>query len=93
MDRETKRQVSARLKRVAGQVAAIERMVDEGRYCVDVMNQIAAVQAALGKVGSMVLGAHVETCVSEAIKGGDARAKREKVQELVGLFERFGLKP
>jgi DNA-binding FrmR family transcriptional regulator len=91
MDRETKRQVRARLRRVAGQVAAIERMVEDDRYCVDVLNQVAAVQAALGKVGSTVLKQHVETCVSEAIRSGDARAKRQKVEELVGLFDRFGL--
>ena len=92
MDRETKRQVKTRLRRVAGQVAAIERMVDDDRYCVDVLNQIAAVQAALGKVGSTVMGAHVETCVYEAMIGKDGREKQKKIDELVKIFDRYGLR-
>ena len=92
MDRETKRLVKARLRRVAGQVAAIERMVEEDRYCVDVLNQVAAVQAALGKVGAMVLGAHVETCVYDAMLRGDGKEKRKKIEELVGIFDRFGMR-
>ncbi len=91
MNADTKAKVSARLRRIAGQVEAIERMVDDDRYCVDVMNQIAAVQAALGKVGGLVLRPHVETCVAEAMRGGDARARKQKLDELVALFGRFGL--
>jgi DNA-binding FrmR family transcriptional regulator len=91
MDRSTKRQVANRLRRIAGQVAAIERMVDADRYCVDVMNQVAAVQAALGKVGSTVLRAHVETCVADAMRSGERRAKKQKVDELMDLFGRYGL--
>ena len=90
MDEGTKRQVATRLRRIAGQVAAIERMVEADRYCVDVMNQVAAVQAALGKVGSTVLRAHVETCVAGAMKNG-GRAKRQKIDELMTLFGRYGL--
>jgi DNA-binding FrmR family transcriptional regulator len=91
MDPGTKRQAKARLRRVAGQVAAIERMVDEDRYCVDVLNQIAAVQAALGKVGESVMRAHVETCVSEAIRGRDARKRKQKIDELMALYGRYAL--
>ena len=91
MDRSTKRQVATRLRRIAGQVAAIERMVEADRYCVDVLNQVAAVQAALGKVGSTVLRAHVETCVSDAMRGKDRRAHKQKIDELMALFGRYGL--
>jgi CsoR family transcriptional regulator, copper-sensing transcriptional repressor len=91
MDPDTKAQVRTRLRRIAGQVEAIERMVDEDRYCVDIMNQVAAVQAALGKVGAMVLRPHVETCVTQAMRGGDARARRQKIDELMTLFGRYGL--
>ena len=87
---ESKDQVRDRLRRIAGQVAGIQRMVEEGRYCVDVLLQIAAVQAALGGVGKLVLGSHVDTCVAEAIAGGDQDEARKKVDELMEVFSRFG---
>lgn len=87
---ESKEQVLRRLQRIAGQVAGIQRMVDGERYCVDVLLQIAAVQAALGQVGKLVLGSHVDTCVAEAIAGGDAEQARGKVDELMEVFSRFG---
>ena len=63
MNEDTKHKVEARLKRVAGQVAGIQRMVDEDRYCVDVLLQISAARAALHKVGKVMLQSHIETCV------------------------------
>jgi CsoR family transcriptional regulator, copper-sensing transcriptional repressor len=87
---ESKEQVQRRLQRIAGQVAGIQRMVDGERYCVDVLLQIAAVQAALGQVGKLVLGSHVDTCVAEAIAGGDQQEARGKVDELMQVFSRFG---
>jgi CsoR family transcriptional regulator, copper-sensing transcriptional repressor len=91
MDAGTKQKVRARLRRIAGQVAAIERMVDEDRYCVDVMNQVAAVHAALGKVGEVVMRQHVETCVTHAMRSGDAAVRKAKIDELMALYGRYGL--
>ena len=88
MDAGTKKQVATRLKRIAGQVAAIERMVEGDRYCVDVMNQIAAVHAALGKVGSTVMRAHVETCVAEAMRSGGRATRKRKIDELMAVVDR-----
>ena len=90
LDAETKRRTRARLRRIAGQVAGIERMLEEDRYCVDVLLQIAAVEAALEKVGKIVLGSHVETCVSHAMESGSREERREKVDELMEVFSRFG---
>ena len=90
MDAETKQGVRARLRRIAGQVEAIERMVDEDRYCVDLMHQLTAVQAALGKVGKVVLKSHVETCVTDAIRNGDEHDRKRKVDELMTVFSRYG---
>ena len=90
MNSDIKRSVSARLRRVAGQVGAIERMVEGDRYCVDVMHQIAAAQAALGEVGKVVLKSHVETCVAEAVRSGNAREQRRKLDELMTVFSRYG---
>ena len=90
MKGETKRRVDMRLKRIAGQVGGIQRMVEEDRYCVDVLLQIAAVRAALDQVGKVVLANHVETCVADAFASGGARERRKKMDELMEVFGRFG---
>jgi CsoR family transcriptional regulator, copper-sensing transcriptional repressor len=90
MKADTKKQATARLKRIAGQVAGIQRMVDADRYCVDVLLQIAAVRAALDQVGKVILGGHVETCVAQAFASGKPRERREKMDELLEVFSRFG---
>jgi DNA-binding FrmR family transcriptional regulator len=90
MDAETTRRVRQRLARIAGQVAGIQRMVEEDRYCVDVLLQIAAVRAALDGVGKLVLGQHVDTCVAEAFASGSPRDRRRKRDELLEVFSRFG---
>jgi DNA-binding FrmR family transcriptional regulator len=87
---EAKREARTRLRRVAGQVAGIERMLDDDRYCVDVLMQIAAVRAALDRVGKVVLRSHVETCVAEAFASGRPREREKKLEELLEVFARFG---
>lgn len=89
MDAETKKAVRARLRRIAGQVQAVERMVDADRYCLDVMHQLAAVQAAIGKVGEVVLRSHIQTCVTDAVRTGDERESKRKVEDLVTVFGRY----
>lgn len=90
MKQEVRRQVLARLKRIAGQVEGIQRMVEEDRYCVDVLHQVAAAEAALDRVGHLVLASHVDTCVSGAIEGGRPAERRKKMQELLEVFSKFG---
>ena len=90
MEAETKRKAENRLKRIAGQVEGIQRMVAEDRYCVDVLLQVAAVRSALDQLGKLVLGSHVETCVAEAFASGTAREREEKRDELLEGFSRFG---
>ncbi len=90
LDDATAADVQDRLARIAGQVGGLVRMVEERRYCVDVLLQIAAVQAALGKVGQKVLANHVSTCVAQAMASGDPAASQRKVEELMQVFERFG---
>jgi len=77
-----------RLNRIAGQVQGVARMIEEERYCIDVLSQIAAIRSALAKVESQVLKDHAACCVAEAIASGDEAAQREKFDELVDLFER-----
>ena len=64
MDADTKKRVATRVKRIAGQVAGVERMLAEDRYCVDVLHQIAAVRSALDAVGVELISAHLESCVA-----------------------------
>jgi DNA-binding FrmR family transcriptional regulator len=90
MKPEAKREARTRLRRVAGQVAGIERMLEDDRYCVDVLMQIAAVRAALDRVGKVVLRSHVETCVAEAFASGRPREREKKLEELLEVFARFG---
>jgi DNA-binding FrmR family transcriptional regulator len=87
---DVKAKAQARLKRAAGQVAGIQRMVEEDRYCVDVLLQIAAARAALDQVGKLILAGHVETCVATAFESGSARERRKKMDELLEVFSRFG---
>jgi len=86
----TKRKLETRLRRIAGQVNGLERMVGEDRYCVDILLQIAAVRAALDGAGKLLLGAHVESCVADAIASGRPRERQQKLDELIEVFGRFG---
>ena len=78
-----------RLHRIEGQVRGIERMVEDERYCIDILTQIAAVSTALQSLGFQLLDAHVNHCVTDAIHAGDREAAAEKTQELLAAVERF----
>ncbi len=83
---EVKEKALQRLKRIEGQIKGIQRMVDDERYCIDIVNQITAVKRALEQVALMVMKRHVESCVSEAIKMGNST---KKVDELMDTINRF----
>jgi CsoR family transcriptional regulator, copper-sensing transcriptional repressor len=85
----TKTGVITRLKRIEGQVGGLIRMVDEDRYCVDILTQINAVRAALHKVEEQVLRDHVSHCVAGAFASGDVIEQRHKVEELVTTIGRM----
>lgn len=79
-----------RLKSVEGHIRGIERMVEEDAYCVDVVNQIHAVQRALKKVSAAVLDRHLHTCVTHAVRSDDDGAKERVLDELLEVFEAAG---
>jgi DNA-binding FrmR family transcriptional regulator len=85
----TKSAVVTRLKRIEGQVGGLLRMVDEDRYCVDVLTQINAVRAALHKVEEQILRDHVSHCVADAFSSGDVVDQRQKVEELIETIGRM----
>ncbi|MFN3862846.1 MAG: metal-sensitive transcriptional regulator [Erythrobacter sp.] len=87
MNDKTKSKVQ-RLNRIAGQVRGIAQMIEDDRYCIDIVQQIAAARAALAKVESQVLKDHAACCVAEAIASGNEADQRAKFEELIVLFER-----
>jgi DNA-binding FrmR family transcriptional regulator len=83
-----KSEIGARLKRIAGQVAGIQRMLDGDRPLLEVITQLSAVRAALGSVSNIVLASHVEERATEALSTSSVRERRDLVGELVRLFEK-----
>jgi CsoR family transcriptional regulator, copper-sensing transcriptional repressor len=79
----------ARLRRIEGQVGGLVRMVEDERYCVDILTQLRAVRAALKRVEDAVVRTHVEHCVAEAARSGSAAERRTKVEELLDVLGRF----
>ena len=77
-----------RLNRIAGQVRGVAQMIEDGRYCMDVLHQIHAIKSALAKVESAVLKDHAASCVAAALASGDESEQREKFEELVDLMEK-----
>jgi DNA-binding FrmR family transcriptional regulator len=78
--------VSRRLRRIEGQVRGLQRMVDEGRYCGDVLTQITSVQRALRAVGEIITRNHLETCVTESLRSGDREAAQDTYEEIMNLL-------
>jgi CsoR family transcriptional regulator, copper-sensing transcriptional repressor len=88
MSHASKTSVLKRLNRIEGQVRGVARMVEDGRYCIDVVTQISAVRAALRRVEEELLRDHVGHCVQHAIDSGDKAEQRRKITELVETLSR-----
>lgn len=86
MAQNDKTKLLTRLRRIEGQVRGIARMIDEDRYCIDVVTQIHAVRAALSRVESELLRGHLGHCIEGAIVSGDAKEQRKKANELITLL-------
>jgi len=86
----TKDQLQTRLRRIEGQVRGIERMVEEDRYCIDVLTQISAIQAALDKVALGLLDGHVRHCVQEGSQEGKSEEMSTEVMAAIGRLMRRG---
>lgn len=77
---------AANLRRIAGQVRGIEKMIDEGKYCIDILNQIKAAKSSITSVEGKILSRHLRECVKESLKGGDSF--ESKVDEIVKILNR-----
>lgn len=85
-----KKRLLARLKRAEGQLQAVQRMVVEDGQCVDILLQVAALEGALKKAGHVLLRAHIDHCVTDALRSGDEQARTQRVEELMEVFARYG---
>lgn len=83
---EIKRQALARLKRIEGQVRGLQRMIEEERYCPDVLTQISAVHESLRSVGRLMLRNHLQHCTTDALRSGESQRAEEVYDELTELF-------
>ena len=88
MQGETRTTVMKRLSRIEGQVRGLARMVEDDRYCIDIVTQVSAVRAALRRVEEAILADHVSHCVEHAIRSGDTVDQRRKVAELIDVLKR-----
>jgi len=89
MKAETKQQILSRLRRIEGQVRGLQRMVEEDRYCIDILTQTASTTAALYGIRDMLMTQHLETCVAASLENDDPEEKRERIDEVITVFSRF----
>jgi CsoR family transcriptional regulator, copper-sensing transcriptional repressor len=90
MQKDAKAAVLKRFKRIEGQVGGLSRMVEDGRYCIDVVTQISAVRAALRRAEEEILRDHVSHCVEHAISSGNKQDQRKKITEIIDVLGRSG---
>ena len=85
----TRREAAQRLRRIEGQIKGIKKMVEEGRYCVEVLGQISAVHEALRGVGKLIMRNYLENCVTSSLRSGKQRKARETYAELMDVVYKF----
>ena len=86
MREQTRQNALKRLARIEGQVRGVAKMIEDDRYCIDVVRQVQAVKAALTSFERVILDDHLDTCVETALKSDDLGDRREKVEELVAVL-------
>lgn len=77
------------LKRIEGQIRGIQKMIESGSYCVDILIQLQAIVGAIGKVEDKILKRHIDSCVVKAFKGGSDAVKHQKIEEVLDILSRF----
>jgi CsoR family transcriptional regulator, copper-sensing transcriptional repressor len=86
MNEATQKKTIRRLQIIEGHVRAVQRMVENDDYCIDVIRQISAVQSALSKVSQVILEEHLSHCVTEAVRGNDAKQREKVLHEIAEVF-------
>lgn len=90
MDEQTRKVSAQRIASAAGHLKGIERMVQDDAYCIDVIRQLQAVQAALSKVSALILDSHLRTCVTTAIQGDNPDEREAVLKEVTSVFKMAG---
>lgn len=89
MTDEQKKQAVDRLKRIEGQIRGLQKMVDDDRYCIDILTQTASVVSALKGVEDLVMDQHLHTCVADAMRSNDGAKQKEKIDEVMTVLSKF----
>lgn len=89
LDENTKKVSHRRLRLIKGQIEGIERMIENEKYCIDIINQLNAVRNALEKVSLMIMKRHIESCLVDSIETGDERRKEKRIKELMETVYKF----
>jgi DNA-binding FrmR family transcriptional regulator len=92
MDEKGTAATIARLKKVEGQIRGIQKMLEDGRYCIDVVTQLRAAEVALHRAAEVILRSHLETCVTSAFRSGDEEDRRQKVDELMRVYSKLSFR-
>ena len=79
-----------RLRRIEGQVRGIQKMIEDRRYCVDIITQLQSISSAITRVQENILKRHLEHCVTEAIRSGREEDKQEKIEEIIDILKNYG---
>jgi DNA-binding FrmR family transcriptional regulator len=88
LDEKTRKDVTVSLGRIEGQVRGIIKMIESGRYCIDLLTQTSAAEAALHRVSETILRKHLQTCVVEAFRSGSEEEAEKKIKELMAVYAR-----
>ena len=78
-----------RLNRIAGQVRGVQKMIEEERYCIDILTQVSSIQGAIKAVGDNILERHLKGCVKQSFSEGDPEDRRKKVDEVIEVLKKF----
>ena len=89
MNEKQKNDVTLRLSKVEGQIRGIRKMIDEDRYCIDILSQTRAVTAAMRKIEDLIMEQHLNTCVLNSMKSGDKEDQKEKISEIMDVLSKF----
>lgn len=87
MTQEHKQRILSRLKSIEGHVRGVQRMVEEDKYCIDIIQQTLAIQRAIDKVNTLILDNHLKTCVTTAIRSQDPAERERVISELLDVFD------
>ncbi len=88
IDEDHKKDVTTRLKKIEGQIRGIHRMVDENRYCIDILSQTRAVVAAIRKVEDLIMFQHLHSCVVDSMRSDNEADKNKKIDEIMELLSK-----